>query len=61
MIIGSYFPDKRSGYIALQRNNFQFIGPDRDEIMIDSIEKCLEIAQIIRDICTLSHFLRLEY
>ena len=38
IIIDSYFPHKRSGYIALQRNNFQFIGPDREAIVIDSID-----------------------
>ena len=47
-LVDRYFPDKRTGFISLQQDTFNFIGPDRQEVCIDSIEKCLHISQIIR-------------
>ena len=44
--IDTNFPDKRTGFIALQQDNFEFIGPDRQEVCID---KCLNISRIIRN------------
>ena len=48
-IVDKNFPDKKTGFIALERDNFEFIGPDRQEVCIDSIDKCLKISRIIRD------------
>ena len=48
-VVDTNFPDKRTGFIALQQDNFKFIGPDRQEVCIDSIDKCLNISRIIRN------------
>ena len=48
-IVDKNFPDKKTGFIALERDNFEFIGPDREEVCIHSIDKCLKISRIIRD------------
>ena len=43
------FPEKKTGYIALEYNDDPFIGPDREEIDIDNIDTCLRIANIIKN------------
>ena len=43
------FPDKKTGYIALEYDDAQFIGPDREEIDVDNIDACLQIVSIIKD------------
>ena len=48
-LVDKYFPDKRTSFIALQQDTFTFIGPDRQEVCIDSIDKCLLISRIVRD------------
>ena len=40
------FPDKKTGYIAIEYDDCQFIRPDRKEIDIENIDVCLHIAQI---------------
>ena len=35
------------GYLALESTDFEFIGPDRPPVNIDSIEKCLQVANVI--------------
>ena len=48
-LVDKYFPDKRTGFIALHQDTFTFIGPDRQEVCIDSIDKCILISRIIRE------------
>ena len=33
-----------------ESDNFQFIGPDRETIDIETVEQCINIADIVRDI-----------
>ena len=40
-------PDKTVGYLALEPTTFRFIGPDRSPVDITSIDKCLQVANII--------------
>ena len=40
-------PDKTVGYLALEPTTFRFIGPDRSPVDIISIDKCLQVANII--------------
>ena len=47
-LVDKYFPDKRTSFIALQQDTSTFIGPDRQEVCIDSVDKCLHISRIIR-------------
>ena len=42
------FPDKKTGYISLEYDDDQFVGPDRDEIDVDNIDTCLRIASVIK-------------
>ena len=44
-----HFPDKRRGFLLLQSGSFNFVGPDRLPITIDSVDKCIAIANIIRE------------
>ena len=41
-------PTKKVGYLALECTDFQFVGPDRHPVVIDSIEKCIVAAKIIQ-------------
>ena len=43
------YPDKRIGYLNQAPTDFSFIGPDRELIEIDSIDKLLHVADIILD------------
>ena len=43
-LVDRYFPDERTGFISLQLDTFNFIGPDRQEVCIDTIDKCLHIS-----------------
>ena len=36
------------GFLSHEDTVFEFIGPDRPQVCIDSVEKCIEIASIIR-------------
>ena len=47
-LVDKYFSEKKTGFISLQKNSFNFIGPDQQEFCFDSIDKCLHISQIIR-------------
>ena len=40
-------PDKTVGYLALEATSFEFFGPDRAPVKIDSIETCLRVADVI--------------
>ena len=42
-------PTKKVGYLAMENTDFQFVGPHRLPVTIDSIDKCLQIANIIRN------------
>ena len=42
-------PTKKMGYLAMESTDFRFVGPDRLPVTIDSIDKCLEVANIIRN------------
>ena len=44
-----HFTDKRRGFLLLQSGSFNFVGPDRLPITIDSVDKCITIANIIRE------------
>ena len=41
-------PNKVIGFLNHQPAKFLFIGPDRAPVLVDSIQKCLDIANIIR-------------
>ena len=41
------YPDKRMGYLNQAPTDFSFMGPDREPIQIDSIDKLLHTADII--------------
>ena len=41
------YPDKRIGYLNQAPTEFSFIGPDREPIDINSIDKLLHVADII--------------
>ena len=41
------FPYKTRGHLVHADTSFQFIGPERDLVQIDSVQKCLEVADII--------------
>ena len=40
-------PSKTVGYLALEATSFKFIGPDHPPVDIDSISKCLQVADVI--------------
>ena len=42
-------PNKTRGFLNHQGADFEFIGPDRAPVSINSVQKCLEVANIIRD------------
>ena len=42
-------PNKVIGFLNHQSAKFSFIGPDKAPIMVDSIQKCLEIANTIME------------
>ena len=42
------FTLRQWGFFSPKDTLFEFIGPDRPPVCIDSIEKCIEIANIIR-------------
>ena len=42
-------PTKKVGYLAMENTDFRFVGPDRPPVTIDSIDKCLQVANIIRN------------
>ena len=41
-------PNKTRGFLNHQRADFEFIGPDRAPVLINSVQTCLELANIIR-------------
>ena len=43
------YPDKKVGYLTQVQTDFQFIGPDREPVELNSIDTLLNIANIIRD------------
>ena len=43
------YPDKKVGYLTQVQTDFQFIGPDREPVELNSIDILLNIANIIRD------------
>ena len=43
-----YIPSKTMGFLSHEDTLFEFFGPDRPPVCIDSVEKCIEIANIIR-------------
>ena len=43
------YPDKEVGYLAQADTDFKFIGPDREPVEIDSVEKLIIIADSIRN------------
>ena len=48
-VVDFNYPDKRIGYLNQAPTDFAFIGPDREPIEIDSIDKLLHVADIILD------------
>ena len=42
-------PSKTRGFLNHQSADFEFIGPDRAPVLINSVQTCLEVANIIRD------------
>ena len=44
----AYIPSKTVGFLSHEDTVFEFIGPDRPPVHINSVEKCIEIANIIR-------------
>ena len=46
-IVDIFFPDKECGHITLQKNNFEFVGPDRDTVVLDTIVKFIPVATAI--------------
>ena len=42
-------PNKTRGFLNHQGADFEFIGPDRAPVLINSVQTCLEVANIIRD------------
>ena len=44
----AYISSKTVGFLSHKDTSFEFIGPDRPPVCIDSVEKCIEIANIIR-------------
>ena len=42
------YHDKEVGYLSLSATDFEFIGPDKEPVCIDSIEKLIPIANSIR-------------
>ena len=45
----AYIPSKTVGFLSHENIFFEFIGPDRPPVCIDSVERCIEITDIIRD------------
>ena len=45
----AYIPSKTVGFLSHKNKEFEFIGPDRPPVCINSVDKCIEIANIIRD------------
>ena len=41
------FPNKTNGHLVHADTSFWFVGPDRDLVQIDLVQKCLEVADII--------------
>ena len=41
-------PTKKVGYLAMEGTDFRFVGPDRLTVTIDSVDKCLQVANIIK-------------
>ena len=41
--------EKTRGFLKHSEAAFEFIGPDREPVHLDPINKCLQIANIIRD------------
>ena len=44
-----HFPDKCRGFLLLEYGSFNFVGPDRLQVTIDSVDQCINIANIIRE------------
>ena len=40
------YPDKKAGYLAQTGTDFEFIGPDKEPVNIDSIEKLIIVKLI---------------
>ena len=43
-----HFPDKRRYFLLLESGSFNFVSPDRLPVTIDSVDQCIDIANIIR-------------
>ena len=49
------FPDKVTGYLSQESGDFEFIGPDRDKVQIDTINKGIKFAKILlRQACLIT-------
>ena len=46
-VVDYNLPNKNRGHLVHSDTSFQFIGPDRDLVLIDSVQKCLEVADVI--------------
>ena len=44
-----YYPNKEVGYLAQDDETFSFIGPDRQPIRLNSIDKLIQVVNLIRD------------
>ena len=44
----AYIKGKNVGFLSHDNVTFEFIGPDRPPVLIDSIGKCIEVANIVR-------------
>ena len=42
-------PTKKVGYLAMECTDFRFVGPDRLPVNIDSVDKCIHVANIIKN------------
>ena len=43
------YPNKKVGYLSQASTEFEFIGPDKEPVLIDSVDKLISIANSIRD------------
>ena len=42
------YPNKKVGYLSQASTEFEFIGPDKEPVLIDSVDKLIKIANSIR-------------
>ena len=48
VVVDIYFPKKQFGHMTLQSFNFEFIGPSRAPVHLDSVDKLCQVASVIK-------------